>query len=104
MLREKFKHISWNTWPLAYKNKQPVLIKKLKLRYSHEIAVIKFTQFIFFKQWLALKAHANKKGVAMFGDIPIFVAFDSADVWSQPHAFKLDANKNTEVVAGVPPD
>jgi 4-alpha-glucanotransferase len=104
VLREKFKHISWNTWPLAYKNKQPVLIKKLKLRYAHEIAVIKFTQFIFFKQWLALKAYANKKGVAMFGDIPIFVAFDSADVWGQPYAFKLDANRNTEVVAGVPPD
>ena len=104
VLREKFKHISWNTWPLAYKNKQPALIKKLKLRYAHKIAVIKFTQFVFFKQWLALKAYANKKGVAMFGDIPIFVAFDSADVWGQPHAFKLDSNKNTQVVAGVPPD
>lgn len=104
VLREHFKHISWNTWPLAYKNKQPVAIKKLKVRYEHEIAVIKFTQFLFFRQWLNLKAYANKKGIAMFGDIPIFVAFDSADVWSQPHAFKLDSNKNTEVVAGVPPD
>jgi 4-alpha-glucanotransferase len=104
VLREHFKHISWNTWPAAYKNKQSVVIKKLKVRYEHEIAVIKFTQFLFFRQWLNLKAYANKKGIAMFGDIPIFVAFDSADVWAQPHAFKLDPDKNTEVVAGVPPD
>jgi 4-alpha-glucanotransferase len=104
VLREKFKHISWNAWPNAYKNKQPAVMKKVKLRYALEIAVIKFTQFLFFRQWQALKTYANKHGVAMFGDIPIFVAFDSADVWAKPHLFKLDSNKNMQVVAGVPPD
>jgi 4-alpha-glucanotransferase len=104
VLREKFKHISWNAWPSAYKNKQPALMAKVKQRYAHEIAVIKFTQFLFFRQWQALKTYANKKGIAMFGDIPIFVAYDSADVWAKPHLFKLDARKNMEVVAGVPPD
>ena len=104
VLREKFKHSSWVNWPEAYKNKQPDEMKKVKLRYAHEIAVIKFTQFLFFRQWRSLKHYANKKGVAMFGDIPIFVAFDSADVWAKPHLFKLDSNKNMQVMAGVPPD
>ena len=104
VLREKFKYSSWNTWPSAYKNKQPALMATVKKRYAYEIAVIKFTQFLFFRQWQALKAYANQKGIAMFGDIPIFVAYDSADVWAKPHLFKLDAHKNMQVVAGVPPD
>ena len=104
VLREKFKHASWSAWPIAYKNKQPAVMAKVKQRYAHEIAVIKFTQFLFFKQWQSLKTYANSRGVAMFGDIPIFVAYDSADVWAKPHLFKLDASKNMQVVAGVPPD
>ena len=104
VLRKKFNKTGWHTWPKAYKNKQPALMARVKLHYLHEIAVVKFTQFLFFSQWQALKAYANKKGVAMFGDIPIFVAYDSADVWAHPHLFKLDSNKNMQVVAGVPPD
>jgi 4-alpha-glucanotransferase len=103
-LREKFQHVRWNRWPNAYKNKQPAVMKKVKRRYAFEISVIKFTQFLFFRQWQSLKNYANKNGVAMFGDIPIFVAFDSADVWAKPHLFKLDSSKNLQVVAGVPPD
>ena len=104
VLRKKFKNASWNTWPQAYKDKQPAQMLKVKQFYAHEIAVIKFTQFLFFRQWQALKNYANKNGVAMFGDIPLFVAFDSADVWAKPHLFKLDSDKNMQVVAGVPPD
>lgn len=104
VLRNQFKRASWNTWPVAYKNKQPAAIKKISARYAHEIAVIKFTQFLFFKQWQALKLYANQRGIAMFGDVPIFVAFDSADVWAEPALFKLDQHKNMQVVAGVPPD
>ena len=104
VLRKKFKHCSWNTWPTPYKNKQPAAIKLLKQRNMHAIGVIKFSQFLFFKQWHALKNYANQKGIAMFGDIPIFVAYDSADVWAKPTFFKLDKRKNMQVVAGVPPD
>ncbi len=104
VLRNKFNKSGWHNWPKAYKNKQPALMAQVKLRYSHEIAVIKFTQFLFFSQWHALKSYANKNGVAVFGDIPIFVAYDSADVWAHPRLFKLDSNKNMQVVAGVPPD
>jgi 4-alpha-glucanotransferase len=104
VLREKFKHTSWNTWPTAYKNRQAAVMAKVKKRHAHEIGVIKFTQFLFFRQWQALKKYANKRNIAMFGDIPLFVAFDSADVWAKPHFFKLDFEKNMQVVAGVPPD
>ena len=104
VLRNKFKHTSWNAWPKAYKNKQPAMMASVKKRYATEIAVIKFTQFLFFRQWLTLKHYANERGIAMFGDIPIFVAFDSADVWAKPDLFKLDSNKCMKVVAGVPPD
>lgn len=104
LLRDKYKKLSWNAWPKHYKNKQPAAIKLLKQRNVHAIGVIKFTQYLFFKQWLALKSYANQKNIALFGDIPIFVAFDSADVWAKPHFFKLDKHKNMQVVAGVPPD
>ncbi len=104
VLRKKFNKTGWHTWPKAYKNKQPALMAQVKLRHARDIAVIKFTQFLFFSQWQALKSYANQKSVAMFGDIPIFVAYDSADVWAEPHLFKLDSQKNMQVVAGVPPD
>ncbi|HKG22324.1 MAG TPA: 4-alpha-glucanotransferase, partial [Blastocatellia bacterium] len=63
-----------------------------------------FYQYLFFKQWLTLKAYANRKGVKLVGDMPIFVAYDSADVWTHPELFKLDEDKKPRVVAGVPPD
>ena len=104
LLRERYHHASWQTWPTPFKNKQPAAIKQLKQRNAHAISIVKFTQFLFFKQWHALKVYANQNGIAMFGDIPIFVAYDSADVWAKPHLFKLDKSKKMQVVAGVPPD
>jgi len=103
-LRNKFNQAGWNTWPDAYKNRDAKTLKQARKELAQEIAVIQFTQYIFFTQWLSLKAYAATKKVCLFGDIPIFVAYDSADVWAQPHLFKLDANKNMAVVAGVPPD
>lgn len=103
-LKNKFQHRSWDTWPNAYKNREDAVMVDVKYRYEFDIAVTKFTQFLFFNQWYALKLYANQHGVAMFGDIPIFVAYDSADVWAKPQLFKLDAEKHMQVVAGVPPD
>jgi 4-alpha-glucanotransferase len=104
LLRDKFHHSSWHTWPTPFKNKQPAVMKQFNKRNHTQISEFKFTQFLFFKQWQALKTYANQSGIAMFGDIPIFVAFDSADVWAKPHLFKLDKTKRMQVVAGVPPD
>jgi 4-alpha-glucanotransferase len=103
-LRNKFIQAGWQYWPDEYKNRDAATLKQARKELAHEIAIIQFTQFIFFTQWLALKAYAATKNVYLFGDIPIFVAYDSADVWAHPHFFKLDEYKNMEVVAGVPPD
>lgn len=103
-LRSKFNRAGWNQWPEAYRNRDAKTLEAAEVELAHEIAAIKFTQFVFFMQWLALKKYAIDKKIALFGDIPIFVAYDSAEVWSQPYKFKLDANKNMTVVAGVPPD
>ncbi|HSI24403.1 MAG TPA: 4-alpha-glucanotransferase, partial [Methylotenera sp.] len=89
LLREKYHHASWQTWPTPFKNKQSTAIKQVKKANGQAIGIIKFTQFLFFKQWHTLKTYANQKGIAMFGDIPIFVAYDSADVWANSHLFKL---------------
>lgn len=103
-LRTKFNQAGWHAWPEVYKKRYIPALREAREELAQEIAVIKFTQFIFFTQWMALKKYANQKNIKMFGDIPIFVAYDSADVWSHPYLFKLDAEQNMTVVAGVPPD
>ena len=103
-LRKRFGNTGWQCWPDAYKHRDMDTLMQAQAELAQEIAVIKFTQFVFFTQWMSLKAYAATKNVYLFGDIPIFVAYDSADVWAQPHFFKLDESKNMNVVAGVPPD
>jgi len=103
-LRNKFNQAGWQYWPEDYKNRDAKALKLASKELAQEIAVIQFAQFLFFSQWLSLKAYAATKNVYLFGDIPIFVAYDSAEVWAQPYLFKLDADKNMAVVAGVPPD
>ena len=104
LLRKQFEGASWNHWPQVYKKRNVKALNQIKKLYQDEVDVIKFTQYLFFQQWATLKKYANAKGVAMFGDIPIFVAYDSADVWANPNLFKLDRRCNMKVVAGVPPD
>ena len=103
-LRNSLNQIGWAYWPEALKNRETDTLLVSRLELAEEISVIKFTQFLFFSQWMALKDYANERGIYLFGDIPIFVAYDSADVWANPHYFKLDEAKNMTVVAGVPPD
>lgn len=103
-LRNKFNQAGWQFWPENLKNREVKALKLSTKELAQEIAVIEFTQFCFFSQWLNLKAYAATKNVYLFGDIPIFVAYDSAEVWAQPHLFKLDSDRNMTVVAGVPPD
>lgn len=103
-LRERFNRQTWNIWPMPYRNRVKATLKQAQIDLAQEIATIKFTQFVFFGQWLALKEYATEKNIQLFGDIPIFVAYDSAEVWAQPHLFQLDAEQNMTVVAGVPPD
>ncbi|HEX7176214.1 MAG TPA: 4-alpha-glucanotransferase, partial [Pyrinomonadaceae bacterium] len=75
-----------------------------RARLAEEIDEVKFKQFLFFRQWTRLRAYCREHGVRIIGDIPIFVAHDSADVWAKPHLFKLDSAGRPRVIAGVPPD
>lgn len=94
----------WNTWPREIALREPEAMVSWGEKLAHEIDRHKFLQFLFFQQWLSLKAYANKRGIKIIGDIPIFVAFDSADVWANPDLFYLDETGAPTVIAGVPPD
>lgn len=103
-LREQHAHQGWHTWPMAYRMHDVLALQAFSAANQEKLTLIKFTQYVFFQQWAQLKAYANARGIQLFGDIPIFVAYDSADVWARPAWFKLDAELNMTVVAGVPPD
>jgi 4-alpha-glucanotransferase len=103
-LRDDFQHQCWNQWPEHYKDREAKALHDARRRLKIEIDSIKFQQYVFFRQWLELKAYAGQHGVLLFGDIPIFVSYDSADVWANREVFKLDDNGEMLVVAGVPPD
>jgi 4-alpha-glucanotransferase len=103
-LRFEFQHQCWNQWPEPIKNRETKALQKAKKRLKREIDSIKFQQYVFFRQWLELKDYAGQHGVLMFGDIPIFVSYDSADVWANRDVFKLTESGEMTVVAGVPPD
>lgn len=94
----------WTEWPAPLRDRDPAALAALRQQYADGLAVLQFEQFVFDQQWQALKRHANGKGIAIFGDMPIFVAHDSADVWAQRQCFDLDESGRPTVVAGVPPD
>jgi 4-alpha-glucanotransferase len=104
VLRENNDRQSWTEWPLPLRDREQVALDEARRQYTDEIRLIEFEQFIFFHQWLALKKYANQKDVELFGDIPLFVAHDSADVWAQRKFFKLDQDGHSKFIAGVPPD
>jgi len=94
----------WWQWPTALRHREAAAIAEASTRLAHQIEYLCFEQFLFFSQWVALKAYANQRRVALFGDMPIFVAHDSAEVWSQQKLFLLNDEGEPTVVAGVPPD
>ncbi len=95
---------SWVDWPEELKNRHSEALAQAKIDLKNKILYYQFEQFLFFIQWLSLKQYANERGIYLFGDLPIFVAHDSADVWAQRQFFKLDDQGHSQVVAGVPPD
>ncbi len=94
----------WNTWPAEIAFRTPEGLQDWSDQLAPGIVRYKFYQFLFFEQWLALKHYANDKGIRIIGDAPIFVAYDSADVWANPGLFHLLPDGSPEFVAGVPPD
>ena len=96
---------SWISWPdKLLRMRDPQALVEFGKQNKEAIENQKLRQFLFFKQWLALKKYANSRGIRIIGDIPIFVSFDSADTWANPDLFFLDKNHKPTVVAGVPPD
>jgi 4-alpha-glucanotransferase len=102
--RERFGGSSWNEWPDEIRARLPQALDRarseLRERYDRERAL----QYLFFDQWRRLRRYCADQGVRLIGDLPIYVAYDSADVWARPELFKLDGDRRPEVVAGVPPD
>jgi len=95
---------SWDTWARELSTRQPATLAQWSSRLARTVERQKFWQYLFFSQWRALKAYANERGLRIIGDAPIFVAYDSADVWGNPDLFFLDEAGHPTVVAGVPPD
>lgn len=94
----------WNTWELDLVQRRPGAMAQWAAELRDEIRFHKYVQFRFFEQWTALRRYANERGVQIIGDIPIFVAPDSADAWARPDVFSMDDRGQLTVVAGVPPD
>lgn len=94
----------WYQWEKNLRLREPKSVEAATETYKEEIRFWKFVQYTFSRQWSRLRRYANKNGVKIIGDIPIYVALDSADVWASPELFELDAEYNPKRVAGVPPD
>jgi 4-alpha-glucanotransferase len=103
-IKEANNYHAWNTWKKSLKIRKPQAISSWKKVNQDRIEYYKFCQFLFFYQWKNAKEYAHDKNVRIIGDIPIFVAYDSADVWANPELFYLDKDGEMEYVAGVPPD
>ena len=94
----------WSDWPAPLRARAPEALARARAAHSERISNIRIEQFFFDQQWRALRAHAQASGIALFGDMPIYVAQTSADVWCAPHLFHLDAHGKAISVAGCPPD
>jgi 4-alpha-glucanotransferase len=95
---------SWHEWDALFVRRDADALARAREALRAEIEAQAFYQFLFFKQWSELKTYCNERGIKLIGDIPIFVAHDSSDVWTNPDQFKLDQDGKPIVVAGVPPD
>ena len=103
-LKKAHRDVQWTLWEPDVQRRDPRALEAARRELADDVALEKFAQFVFDAQWAALRAYARERGIGLIGDIPIFVAHDSADVWQNPDAFFLDEEGAPTVVAGVPPD
>ena len=95
---------AWNEWEEGVRLRSDDALRQARREHEEAIRRHKVWQFLFYRQWLEVKSYANERGIAVIGDIPIFVSFDSADTWANPELFHLDEQGDPTVIAGVPPD
>ena len=104
-LKEIHHNLPWTDWPDAIARREPSALAAIEQKYRTRIDFYLFEQYVFFRQWTALRKYAAKRGIRIIGDIPIYVALDSADVWAHQQIFELDPDSLAPVrVSGVPPD
>lgn len=104
-IKEFFELKPWTEWEdQAIRRREPAALESYRQRLVEQMDYHRLTQYLFFQQWRSLKRYANEHGIEMVGDMPIYIAADSADMWANPHFFKTDAEGRSSVVAGCPPD
>ena len=103
-LKEAHGGAAWYEWEEVLRHRHPEALEKAYTEHREAVDFHMFLQYHFHRQWHALKAYANEKGIRIIGDIPIYVAYDSADVWTHPELFQLDQDNHPLAVAGCPPD
>ncbi|GIW23943.1 4-alpha-glucanotransferase [Meiothermus sp.] len=103
-LKTRFGGKPWNEWSPELRDRNTAALAKAREELAYEVALHEWTQWLFYSEWSKTKAYAENKGIRIIGDMPIFVAFDSSDVWAHRRYFYLDDQGNPTVVAGVPPD
>ena len=103
-LKDYHNGASFDKWEKDFKTRNLATLEKFETEHKDDTEFYKMIQYFFSKQWFLLKEYANKNGIYIIGDIPIYVAYDSADVWSAPEQFQLDKNLYPKAVAGCPPD
>jgi 4-alpha-glucanotransferase len=104
VLARKYKTPDWRNWPPDLRRRKPSALSEIQAANQPELDYIKFLQFIFFTQWSQLKTYLRNLGIGLIGDLPIFVGFQSSDVWARQKYFQLNRDGSKKYVAGVPPD
>jgi len=104
VIRKNAEGQMWVDWKHKLRDRNKTEIARIKREMKDDIEYEKFLQYVFFRQWTLLKRYCNERGISIIGDIPIYVSYDSADVWSNPEIFKLNEEKKPDFVSGVPPD
>jgi len=104
VLKQEFEQHAWYDWPDKYKNRHKEALEGFQQTQQEAIDTIRWQQFCLYQRWYELRQHAKENGILLFGDMPIFIAHDSADVWVHRQSFRLDDDGSPSVVAGVPPD
>lgn len=104
-IKEHFDNLAWTEWPDAdARARKASALESYREQLADKLVYHRVTQYFFFQQWLKLKAYANDNHIEIVGDMPIYVAEDSSDMWANPHLFKTDVNGKATCIAGCPPD
>ncbi len=103
-LKDAHQGRSWTEWDVGARLRDPGTLEQARKVHAETLGLHRFRHFLFFRQWQGVKEYAASRGIGVIGDIPIFVALDSADVWANPHLFLLNSERRPTCVAGVPPD